>query len=69
MIAKFNAVAAEETRRVGARYVNITTVSRYAARNPKLTASDGLHPSPQMHGLWARLIYTTARPILGTRLH
>lgn len=54
-INAFNAVNAEETARLGARYVDITPISRQAADDPALLAGDGLHPSGQMYALWAAL--------------
>ena len=52
----FNAMNREETRRAGARYVDITPISREAAGNPGLTAGDGLHPSGEMYRRWVELV-------------
>ncbi|MDE2087165.1 MAG: SGNH/GDSL hydrolase family protein [Xanthomonadaceae bacterium] len=46
----YNAVAREETLRAGARWVDITALSR---RHPGLLADDGLHPSAAQYTLWA----------------
>ena len=46
----YNAVAHEETLRAGARWVDITALSR---RHPGLLADDGLHPSAAQYTLWA----------------
>lgn len=54
-IDAFNAVNREETARAGARYVDVTPISRRAADEPNLIASDGLHPSGQMYAEWAKL--------------
>lgn len=54
-INAFNAVNAEETARLGARYIDITSISRQAAGDPALLAGDGLHPSGRMYSLWANL--------------
>ncbi len=51
----FNAVNREETARAGARYIDVTPVSREAARQAALIASDGLHPSGQMYTAWTAL--------------
>jgi lysophospholipase L1-like esterase len=51
-IDRFNAVNREETLRVGARYVEITEVSRRAGEDPSLLARDGLHPSGKMYARW-----------------
>ncbi len=54
-INAFNAVNAEETARLGARYVDITPSSRQAANDPTLLAGDGLHPSGKMYAAWTAL--------------
>jgi lysophospholipase L1-like esterase len=54
-IDAFNDVKREETERVGAHYVDITPISREAANDSSLIASDGLHPSGKMYAEWARL--------------
>ena len=65
-IDDFNAVNQAETEKIGARYVNVTTVSRQAAREPDLLSSDGLHPSRAMYSLWVGLILPAANGIVGT---
>ncbi len=54
-IDAFNAVNFEESVRAGAQYVDITPISREAARDGSLLASDGLHPSGKMYAEWAQL--------------
>lgn len=54
-IDAFNAVARQETERLGARYVDITPQSRTAGSNPAFLASDGLHYSGLTYAEWARL--------------
>ena len=49
----FNAINREETQRAGARYADITPVSR---REKTLVAPDGLHPSGAMYGEWVKVI-------------
>ncbi|HEV8125531.1 MAG TPA: SGNH/GDSL hydrolase family protein [Gemmatimonadales bacterium] len=58
-IDEFNRINKEETRHAGARYVNITLISREAAGNPLLTADDGLHPSGEMYRRWVELVEPT----------
>ena len=53
-IDRYNAVNREETARAGAKYVDITPISRRS--DPKLVASDGLHPSGEMYREWAEAI-------------
>jgi lysophospholipase L1-like esterase len=53
-IDRYNAVNREETQRAGARYVDITPVSR--GTDAALVAGDGLHPSGKQYGEWAKLI-------------
>lgn len=55
-IDQFNRINKEETVAAGISYVNVTPGSKKAARDPSLTASDGLHPSGKMYQQWAALI-------------
>jgi lysophospholipase L1-like esterase len=57
----YNAAASAETLRLGARWVDITPVSR---RHPTLLADDGLHPSAAQYALWAEAALPTARAML-----
>ena len=59
-IDQFNRINKEETRRAGARYVDITPISREAAGNPALTAGDGLHPSGEMYRRWVEAVEPVA---------
>lgn len=59
-INAFNLVNAEETARLGARYVDITPISRQAAGDPALLAGDGLHPSGKMYTAWTELALPAA---------
>jgi len=63
-IDAFNAINREETLRLGARYVDVTPVSREAVSGPALIAPDGLHPSGKMYTAWARLAVPVAKQIL-----
>ena len=60
-IDRFNAVNREEAGRAGARYVDVTPISREAAARPDLTAPDGLHPSGKMYAEWAKAALPAAR--------
>jgi len=59
-IDAFNRVNQEETEKAGAFYIDITPLSREAAQDASLTASDGLHPSGKMYSEWAKLAYLAA---------
>jgi lysophospholipase L1-like esterase len=59
-IDAFNAVARDETARAGARFVDVTPMSRRAATESNLVAGDGLHPSGVMYAEWARLALPAA---------
>lgn len=59
-IDQFNRVNREEAVRAGARYVDVTPVSRLAVREPGLVAEDGLHPSGRMYQLWAEKVLPEA---------
>lgn len=65
-IDRFNEVNRAETDRAGARYVDVTPVSRRATQEPALLASDGLHPSGVMYGRWAELALPVALEALAT---
>jgi lysophospholipase L1-like esterase len=53
-IDRFNAINREEAMRAGARYVDITPISR--RNDPSLVATDGLHPSGKQYAEWAKAI-------------
>ncbi len=63
-IDRFNAIKRAETERPGARYVDVTPMSRLAAQDRSLLAGDALHPSGKMYAEWARLALPVAREIL-----
>ena len=54
----------QETLAAGARYVDVTPISREAATDPTLIAPDGLHPSGAMYAAWSALAYPDALAIL-----
>lgn len=56
----FNRVNYDEAMRAGVHYVDITGVSRRAAKEADLTASDGLHPSARMYEAWLELVFPAA---------
>src|SRR6266446_2180334 len=64
-IDRFNATNRAETLQAGARYVDITPVSRQALHDATLIAPDGLHPSGQMYTKWVELVLPTALAALG----
>jgi lysophospholipase L1-like esterase len=57
----YNALARAETERAGARFVDITGISR---RHPELLADDGLHPSAAQYALWVEAIEPAVRAAL-----
>lgn len=61
-IDRYNAVNREETAKAGARYVDITAISR--RNDPALVAGDGLHPSGKQYAEWVSLILPEARAAL-----
>lgn len=63
-IDAFNAVAKAEAAHRGARWVEITDLSRDAARDSALVASDGLHPSAAMYRSWLPRLLPAARAAL-----
>ena len=55
-IDAFNAFAKEETLAMDVSYTDITIISRNAATDLALVASDGLHPSGKMYAEWAKKV-------------
>jgi acyl-CoA thioesterase I len=60
-IDQFNAINQEITEQYGISYFNITEISRLAANDLSLIASDGLHPSGKMYQLWVDLIFDSIK--------
>jgi undecaprenyl-diphosphatase len=58
-IDQFNAINREEAARAGAKWVDITPISR--GSDPALVASDGLHPSGKQYAEWVNAIAPLAR--------
>jgi lysophospholipase L1-like esterase len=53
-IDAFNAIGQSEALKAGVAYLNITDISRLAAKDPTLIATDGLHPSGKMYQMWVQ---------------
>ena len=64
-IDAFNAVNRAECEAGGARYVDVTPISRLAAGEASLLAEDRLHPSGEMYRRWAEAALPAARAALG----
>jgi lysophospholipase L1-like esterase len=64
-IDAFNRVNRAEARRAGARRVDVTAISREAAREPTLLAPDGLHPSGAMYRRWVDRLLPQVLSALG----
>jgi lysophospholipase L1-like esterase len=58
-IDQFNAINREEAARAGAKWVDITPISR--GSDPALVASDGLHPSGKQYSEWVKVIAPVVR--------
>jgi len=56
-IDQFNAINKQISTAAGVNYLDITTISRQAANDPDLIASDGLHPSGKMYLEWVEQLY------------
>lgn len=63
-IDAFNEANCEIAASLGARYVDITPISREARDDPGLVAADGLHPSGKMYERWVEKTMPMAREIL-----
>jgi lysophospholipase L1-like esterase len=55
-IDDFNETAKAIAGSAGARYIDITPLSRQAKNTPSLIASDGLHPSGEQYQAWVQLL-------------
>jgi lysophospholipase L1-like esterase len=56
-IDRFNAINKQISTAAGVNYLNITAISRQAANDPGLIASDGLHPCGKMYLQWVEQLY------------
>lgn len=63
-IDRFNVVNLEETKNVGAHYVDVTIISRMALDDFELIAGDRLHPSRKMYAMWTEKVLPVALEIL-----
>jgi lysophospholipase L1-like esterase len=63
-IDQFNDVNESGARQIGARYVDVTDISRLARTDRSLLTSDGLHPSGRMYALWVKELLPVARALL-----
>ncbi|MBS1738355.1 MAG: SGNH/GDSL hydrolase family protein [Bacteroidetes bacterium] len=52
----FNLANNKISKAAGVHYINITPISKRAARDPSLIANDGLHPSGKQYALWSQLL-------------
>jgi lysophospholipase L1-like esterase len=59
-IDQFNAVNLQETKNVGAHYVDVTIISRMALDDFELITGDRLHPSGKMYAMWAEKVLPVA---------
>ncbi|HEU4993938.1 MAG TPA: SGNH/GDSL hydrolase family protein [Gemmatimonadaceae bacterium] len=65
-IDAYNARAQKLTSAAGARWVDITTITREMQDDERLVASDKLHPSAEMYRQWAELVLPLALEIIGS---
>ncbi|GHB84320.1 SGNH/GDSL hydrolase family protein [Persicitalea jodogahamensis] len=64
-IDAFNAVAKEECEKAGILFIDITPISRSGLNDPSMFASDDLHFSGKMYGLWAKEALPKVKALLG----
>jgi lysophospholipase L1-like esterase len=64
-IDQFNAINKQISTVAGVNYLDITGISRQAAHDRDLIASDGLHPSVKMYLKWVKLL----EPIVEAKLN
>jgi lysophospholipase L1-like esterase len=53
---EFNRLNKSIAEKYGAKYFNITDISRRGLMEPQLVANDGLHPSGEMYAQWVEVI-------------
>ncbi len=63
-IDAYNSMAHRAAEAAGARFVNITGVSRECGDDPLMLAEDGLHPSAAQYARWLPLILAAAQKCL-----
>ena len=61
----FNAIASDLAVGIGARFVNITPLTRLSATQSGLLVSDGLHPSGEAYRMWVEKVLPVAARALG----
>jgi lysophospholipase L1-like esterase len=59
-IDEYNAINLEETKSIGAHYVDVTIISRMGMDDFELIAGDRLHPSGKMYAMWAEKVLPLA---------
>jgi lysophospholipase L1-like esterase len=63
-LAKYNAFAKKYCQQLEIRYINITDITKEGLKNPKLTATDGLHPSKVAYSKFVDRIVPTALQVI-----
>jgi lysophospholipase L1-like esterase len=63
-IDTFNRVSREESDAAGARYLDVTGISRGVPSDSSLLAEDGLHPSGVMYSRWVQAALPIAKEIV-----
>ncbi|MFT3827689.1 MAG: SGNH/GDSL hydrolase family protein [Chitinophagaceae bacterium] len=60
----FNDINKRITQQYNCNYLYITALTRQAANDPSLLATDGLHPSGKEYKLWADLLATMVKAVV-----
>jgi lysophospholipase L1-like esterase len=63
-IDQFNAACGRVARLRGARFIDVTAISRSAGGDDSFLANDGLHPSGRQYGLWVEQMLPAAQSTL-----
>ncbi len=63
-INEYNNINRQIAKSLSVKYFDITPVSRLAEDNPELLASDRLHPSGKMYGMWVEMMVPDILKIL-----
>ena len=60
----YNGIAKGICGSLNVPFIDITRASKLAKSNPKMTASDGLHPTGEMYSLWANEVFPVVHNLL-----
>lgn len=63
-VDNYNVIAKSICGTLNIPFIDITTISKMAKGNVKMTASDGLHPTGEMYKLWTNEVFPVVHNLL-----